>query len=162
RGWVTAMPNAELLTSVAFGHGKVYLGGGFASHQFYALDAYSGDLAWSMAAPDGGPSAAILDDDKVIFNTESCTIFVADAQTGALRWSRYLGDPLMSQPAAAQGLVVSAYPDPSHAAHAFGAFRASDGEPVWQMAIPADVIAAPQIVGNDVYFATMDGTAYRV
>ncbi len=160
RGWVTAMPRAELLTSPAFHDGKVFLGGGFASHRFYAFDAYSGELAWSMPAPDGGPTAAIIEDDKVIYNTESCTIFVADAQTGELAWSRWLGDPLMSQPAAANGLVFSAYP--KDGGHRFGAFRLSDGEPVWDTTIPADVIQAPQVVGDSVFFATMDGTAHRL
>jgi len=160
RGWVTAMPRAELLTSPAFHDGKVFLGGGFVSHRFYAFDAYSGELSWSMPAPDGGPTAAIIEDDKVIYNTESCTIFVADAHTGELAWSRWLGDPLMSQPAAAHGLVFSAYP--KDGGHQFGAFRLSDGEPVWATPIPADVIQAPQVVGESVYFATMDGTAHRL
>jgi Ca-activated chloride channel family protein len=160
RGWITALPNAELLASPAFHDGKVFLGGGFASHRFYAFDAYDGELAWSMAAPDGGPTAAIVEGDKVLFNTESCTIFVADADTGELRWSRFLGDPLMSQPAAANGLVFSAYP--SSGGHLLGAFRLSDGEPVWTTPIAADVIQAPQVVGDAIYFATMDGTAYRL
>jgi Ca-activated chloride channel family protein len=160
RGWITAMPGEELLTSPAFARGRVYLGGGFVSHRFYALDAYSGELVWSIAAPDGGPSAAIVKDDRVIFNTESCTLFVVDAETGALRWSRWLGDPLMSQPAAAGDLVFSAYPKNGH--HEFGAFRLRDGTPVWSRAIPADVIQAPQVHGDSVYFATMDGTATRL
>lgn len=160
RGWVTALPRAELLTSPAFHDGKVFLGGGFASHRFYAFDAYTGDLSWSVAAPDGGPTAAIVEDGKVIFNTESCTIFVADAESGELQWSRWLGDPLMSQPAAADGLVFSAYP--ANGGHLFGAFRLDDGEPVWTTPIAADVIQAPQVVGRSVYFATMDGTAYRL
>lgn len=160
RGWITAMPRAELLTSPAFHEGKVFLGGGFASHRFYAFNAYSGELDWSIAAPDGGPTAAIIEDGKVIFNTESCTIFVADAESGEVLWSRWLGDPLMSQPAAAHGLVFSAYP--KNGGHRFGAFRLGDGEPVWDVSIPADVIQAPQVVGDDVFFATMDGTAHRV
>lgn len=160
RGWVTALPRAELLTSPAFHEGRVFLGGGFASHRFYAFDAYSGELSWSVAAPDGGPTAAIVEDDKIIFNTESCTLFVADSESGDLLWSRWLGDPLMSQPAASDGLVFSAYP--KDGGHEFGAFRLSDGEPVWATPIAADVIQAPQVVGRSVYFATMDGTAYRL
>ncbi|MCZ7682896.1 MAG: VIT domain-containing protein [Sandaracinaceae bacterium] len=160
RGWITALPRAELLTSPAFANGRVFLGGGFASHQFYAFDAYDGELAWSIAAPDGGPTAAIVEDGKVVFNTESCTIFVADAESGELLWSRWLGDPLMSQPAAANGLVFSAYP--KNGGHEFGAFRLADGEPVWATPIEADVIQAPQVAGDSVYFATMDGTAYRL
>ncbi|MDQ3036933.1 MAG: PQQ-binding-like beta-propeller repeat protein, partial [Myxococcota bacterium] len=160
RGWVTALPNEELLTSAAFSNGRIFLGGGFSSHRFFALDAYDGEMVWTVAAPDGGPSAAIVSNDNVIFNTESCTLFVADAGTGEIRWSRWLGDPLMSQPAAAGGLVVSAYP--ADGAHRFGAYRLSDGEPVWSTPIPADVIQAPQIVGDSVYFATMDGTVHKL
>jgi len=160
RGWITALPSEQLLTSPAFARGKVLLGGGFASHQFYAFDAYDGELAWAMAAPDGGPTAAIIKRDRVIFNTESCTIFVADVDTGELKWSRWLGDPLMSQPVASGDLVMSAYP--AEGAHRFGAFRLEDGEPVWNIPIPADVIQAPQARGDSVYFATMDGSAFRV
>ena len=160
RGWITALPREELLTSVAYDRGKVFLGGGFASHRFYALDAFTGEHAWSVAAPDGGPTAAIIEDGKVIFNTESCTMFAADIDTGELVWRRWLGDPLMSQPAAADGLVFSAYP--RDGGHQFGAFRVSDGEPVWATTIAADVIQAPQVVDGDVFFATMDGSAYRL
>lgn len=160
RGWITALPSEQLLTSPAFANGKVYLGGGFASHQFYAFDAYEGDLEWSLAAPDGGPTAAIIVDDRVIFNTESCTLFVADADTGELKWKRWLGDPLMSQPVAAGDLVMSAYP--ANGAHRFAAFRLDDGTPVWDVPIPADVIQAPQAQGESVFFATMDGTAHRL
>lgn len=160
RGWITALPRAEILASPAYADGKVFLGGGFASHRFYAFNAFRGDMEWSMAAPDGGPTAAIIYDDRVFYNTESCTLFVADLQTGEKLWSRWLGDPLMSQPAAAGRFVLSAYP--KNGAHEFGAFEVSDGDPAWTIAIPADVIQAPQVVGDSAYFTTMDGSAFRV
>jgi Ca-activated chloride channel family protein len=159
RGWVTAAPSEELLTTPAFANGRVYLGGGFSSHEFYALNAYTGELEWSVGAPDGGPSAAIVEGDKVVFNTESCTIFAVNAETGEMQWHRWLGDPLMSQPAAAAGMVYSAYP--ANGSHSFGAFRLSDGEPVWNRPIPADVIQAPHVHGDAVFIATMDGTVTR-
>jgi len=160
RGWVTALPRQEVLTTPAYGHGRVFVGGGFASRRFFAFDAFDGELDWSLSAPDGGPSAAIVEDRWVVFNTESCTLFVADAETGELRWKRWLGDPLMSQPVVAEGLVMSAYP--GSGGHRFGAFRLSDGEPVWDVPIPGDVIQAPQVAGDAVYFATMDGSVHRV
>lgn len=160
RGWITALPRAEILASPAYSDGKVLLGGGFASHRFYAFNAFRGDMEWSMAAPDGGPTAAIVHDDRVFYNTESCTLFVADLDTGEKLWSRWLGDPLMSQPAAAGRFVLSAYP--KNGAHEFGAFEVADGDPVWTIAIPADVIQAPQVVGDSAYFTTMDGSAFRV
>lgn len=160
RGWVTALPNEELLASPAYGNGKIYLGGGFASHQFFALDAFGGEMLWSLSAPDGGPTAAFYDRNRVVFNTESCTIFVADADTGELLWKKWLGDPLMSQPALAGDLVVSAYP--SDGAHLFGGFALTDGQTAWTTALPADIIQAPQVHGDSSYFATMDGTVWRV
>lgn len=160
RGWVTALPRGDLLTTPAYRDGKIFLGGGFASHRFFAFNAFNGAMDWSLSAPDGGPTAAIIEDDNVIFNTESCTIFVADADTGELRWKRWLGDPLMSQPAAAGGLVLSAYP--ADGAHVFGAFRLRDGDPQWQRPIPADVIQAPTVHGDTVYFATMDGSVFAL
>ena len=160
RGWITALPSSELLTTPTYGDGKLFVGGGFASHRFFAFDAFRGDLAWSLAAPDGGPTAAIYDRDRVLFNTESCTIFVANADTGELIWKRWLGDPLMSQPVIGGDLVMSAYP--ANGAHLFGAFDVADGDPRWSFAIPADVIQAPQVRGEDVFFATMDGSVFRV
>lgn len=160
RGWITALPSKQLLTSPAYGQGKVFLGGGFSSTQFFAFNAFTGEMDWALRAPDGGPTAAIVKDEWVIFNTESCTIFVADARSGQLLWSRWLGDPLMSQAVAAGELVFSAYP--KSGGYEFGAFRLTDGEPVWQRSIPADVIQAPQAQGDSLYFATMDGTAMRL
>lgn len=160
RGWITALPSNDLLTTPTYGDGKLFVGGGFASHRFFAFDAFRGDLAWSLAAPDGGPTAAIYDRDRVLFNTESCTIFVANADTGELIWKRWLGDPLMSQPVIGGDLVMSAYP--ADGAHVFGAFDVDDGDPRWSFAIPADVIQAPQVRGEDVFFATMDGSVFRV
>jgi len=160
RGWITALPSSDLLTTPTYGDGKLFVGGGFASHRFFAFDAFRGDLAWSLAAPDGGPTAAIYDRERILFNTESCTIFVANADTGELIWKRWLGDPLMSQPVIGGDLVMSAYP--ADGAHVFGAFDVDDGDPRWSFAIPADVIQAPQVRGEDVFFATMDGSVFRV
>ena len=67
----------------------------------FAIDARTGHVDWTVAAPDGGPSPAIVHEDKVIFNTESCTIFAVDIETGRTVWSRWLGDPMLGQPAAA-------------------------------------------------------------
>ena len=44
------------------------------------------------------------------FNTEICTVIVADALTCKLLWQEWLGDPLMSQPAIAKGKLFMAHP----------------------------------------------------
>jgi hypothetical protein len=81
-GWVAALPLDALVPSPSWANGLVHVSGGFASHEVYAFDARTGRPAWTASAPDGGPSAAIVVGDKVLFNTESCTLFCVDAATG--------------------------------------------------------------------------------
>jgi outer membrane protein assembly factor BamB len=90
--------------------GAVVIGGGFGSYEVYALDWATGTLRWHLRTSDDGPTAAIVVDGVVLFNTESCTLAAVDVATGALLWEKWLGDPLMAQPAAADGRVVMAYP----------------------------------------------------
>ncbi len=163
RGWVVRLPESarmRLLTP-SYGSGRVYVGGGFGSHQLYALDAASGRIDWRAAAPDGGPTAAILEGDKVLFNTESCTIFALDAETGRRRWSRWLGDPLMSQPAAANGRVFSGHIR-NTGGFGFTAMDLDDGHVLWTRWISADVMNAPVLDAESVYFTTMDGVVWRL
>ena len=148
------------LLTPSYGGGRVYVGGGFGSHQLYALDAASGRIDWMAAAPDGGPTAAILDDDKVLFNTESCTLFALDAATGTPRWSRWLGDPLMSQPASTNRRVFSGHVRDG-GGYGFTAMDLDDGHVLWTRWISADVMNAPVLDGESVYFTTMDGVVWR-
>ncbi|MFK7986990.1 MAG: PQQ-binding-like beta-propeller repeat protein [Sandaracinaceae bacterium] len=180
RGWFARLPagRQHLLTPV-YGDGKVYLGGGFASHSLFAYDARTGDPEWSASAPDGGPSAAIIEDGKVLFNTESCTLFAVDADSGRRLWSRWLGDPLMSQPSAANGLVFSghvidgespggltagdtSYGTGSGHRYGFTAMNLSNGRPRWTRPITRDVMNAAVLDGDDVFFTTMDGIVWRL
>ena len=63
-----------------------------------------------MTLDDDGPTSAVCADDIVVFNTESCTIFALDANTGKQLWSYFLGDPLTSTPTIADGKVFTSYP----------------------------------------------------
>jgi len=178
RGWFARVSGQRLLTPI-YGDGKVYVGGGFGSHQVYALDSQSGEREWVAAASDGGPSAAIYEDDKILFNTESCTIFTVDARTGRRLWSRWLGDPLMSQPTAANGRVFSAHLVDSRSPggitpgttgwgvgngrkYAFTAMDLRTGQPRWTRQISGDVMNAAVIDEDSVYFTTMDGVVYKL
>jgi outer membrane protein assembly factor BamB len=90
--------------------GKVFVSGGFGSKQYYAFDAKTGEKIWSVNLDDDGPSSAAIVDDIIVFNTESCTIFACKIETGEQVWSYWLGDPLMSMPTIANGIVFTAYP----------------------------------------------------
>jgi Ca-activated chloride channel family protein len=130
---------------------------------------------------DDGPTGAVLYADIIVFNTESCTLEVRRQKDGALLWGRWLGDPLMSQPAVAHGKVVLCYPRseagnavesgpvpegtvvrggiPVEGAgsHALAGFDLRTGRYLWARGVPGDCITAPVIEGGVVHAATLDG-----
>ncbi|MEM0915506.1 MAG: PQQ-binding-like beta-propeller repeat protein [Planctomycetota bacterium] len=161
--------------------GRVYVDGGFNSHVGYAFHADSGSPAWGAAMDDGGPSAADADDDLCVFNTESCSVFAFDAQTGQMRWAYWLADPQISRPALAGDLVISSYPhmgglhmnytfdtaaDDRHitATHAVVALDRQDGSIRWQKWIDGDIMTqpVPDLDRNVLHFATFSGTVYQI
>jgi outer membrane protein assembly factor BamB len=109
-GFTVSLPSKAPIATPCVHDGKVYVGGGFRSKEFYCLDAQTGKLVWAVNLDDDGPSSAVCDDGTVVFNTESCTIFALDARTGKQRWSWWLGDPLTSTPTIAAGKVFTSYP----------------------------------------------------
>ena len=46
-GWKIAIPGYRPLASPAIAEGKVFVGGGFGSHEFYAFDAATGKRLWT-------------------------------------------------------------------------------------------------------------------
>lgn len=159
-GYRVALAGERPLATPAVDRGRVYLGGGFGSREFYCLDAGSGEAIWALRTSDDGPTAAVVCEGKVAFNTESCTLFVVDADTGEHVWSAWLGDPLMSQPAAHDGAVCTAYPH-ADGQHRLAAFGLHDGALRWEQPIGGDVISAPVIHRGAVYVTTFDGTVSR-
>jgi len=109
-GWAIRIPGGRPIATPAYADGMVFVGGGYGSHEFYAFNADTGALVWKIATSDDGPTAAVVEDGYVAFNTESCTLIVVDEKTGKLAWQEWLGDPLMSQPATHKGRIYIAYP----------------------------------------------------
>lgn len=179
-GFRVRMPSGAPITTPTVYNDLVITSGGFRSHEVFAFRAGDGDLAWAIRISDDGPSNAACDDDVCVFNTESCTLFAVQASTGEMLWSWYLGDPLMSSPSVANGLVFAAYPafggasraptegesvdrpNPEGVTHALAAFDLRTGELRWARWIEADVISAPVAIADAVYAATFAGTIYRL
>lgn len=109
-GFEIQLPRIGMTPSPTIYKGTVYVSGGFGSKEFYAFDAQTGAIKWAIGLDDDGPSSAVVVDDIVVFNTESCTLFAVKAETGEMLWSYWLGDPLMSTPTIADGKVFTAYP----------------------------------------------------
>jgi Ca-activated chloride channel family protein len=158
-GWRVTVPGNRALTTPAVVDGMVFVGGGFGSYEFYAFDATTGRPRWAIRVSDDGPTAAVVDDGVVVFNTESCTLFVVDARSGKMLWSRWLGDPLMSQPAIAGGMVFMAFPGPR--SHELIALGLKDGLEKWRAGLEGDIISAPVVYKKSVYLTTFDGNVYR-
>ena len=109
RAFLVTLPGGRPLATPAVADGRVFLGGGFGSYEFYALDAVTGDVVWKYQTEDDGPTAAVVADERVVFNTESCEIEVLTV-AGRPVWKKWLGDPLLSMPAVEGGRLFMAYP----------------------------------------------------
>ena len=188
QGWSLKIPGGRPIATPAYADGMIFVGGGYGSHEFYAFDAATGALVWKIATSDDGPTAAVVEDGYVAFNTESCTLIVVEAKTGKLVWEEWLGDPLMSQPAIADGRVYIAYPagqrggrgrgrghtskppgDNKHVimptekgSHRLLAADLKTGRHIWEQGITGDVISAPVVSGDKIYFTCFDGTSFAL
>jgi Ca-activated chloride channel family protein len=160
KGWKLDIPGNRPLATPAVVDGKVFVGGGFGSHEFYAVDAVTGKKLWQYQTADDGPTAAVVLDGYVAFNTESCELEIL-ALDGKPVWKKWLGDPLMSMPALAANKVYMAYPDSKgDHQHYLAAFDLKTGRQLWKNKIAGEIITAPIIAEEKVYLATLEGTLY--
>ncbi len=160
KAWKLKIPGNRPLATVAYEDGLIFLGGGYGSYEFYTLDAETGKLVWMFKTGDDGPTAAVVKNGYVVFNTESCIIYVLRAKDGKKVWEKWLGDPLMSQPAADDENVYMAYPG-NDGSHHLACMKLTTGKGVWDVRIAGDLISAPIIYKNSVYISCFDGTVYR-
>ncbi len=161
-GWQRQLPRCRPLATPAVVDGRIFVGAGFGSYEFYAFDLASGELEWTYRTSDDGPTAAAVAEGFVAFNTESCELEVLTVE-GIPAWKRWLGDPLMSMPAIAQGRVLMVYPDSrGNRQHKLAAFRLGDGKPLWRVELTGEVITAPVVEAGKVYASTLDGRVWCV
>jgi outer membrane protein assembly factor BamB len=177
-GYCIKLPNPTNVPTPAVVNGTVFLSGGFGSKQYYAFDAINGEKKWGVNLDDDGPSSPAIEDNVIVFNTESCTIFGCDLLTGKLIWSYWLGDPLMSMPTIANGIVFTSYPafyqgltavriaDTSknkiRPTHVLIAIELKTGKILWQKWIDSDVMSAPVAKDDLLYVTTFSGAFYKV
>jgi Ca-activated chloride channel family protein len=161
-GWKITVAGGRPLATPAIVDGRVFVGGGFGSHEFYAFDAATGKRLWIYHTADDGPTAAAVEDGRIVFNTESCELEVLTTD-GRPVWKKWLGDPLMSMPAVADGTVYMAFPNSrGDRKHYLGAFDLRDGRELWRHAIAGEIMTAPVIDGERIYLATVDGSLFSL
>jgi Ca-activated chloride channel family protein len=158
QGWQLRLPGRHPLATPALNGGQLFLGGGFGSYDFFAFDAVTGCLSWHYQTEDDGPTAAVVADDCVVFNTESCELEVLTT-AGRRIWKQWLGDPLMSMPAVADGRVFMAFPHTrGDRRHYLACFGLSDGREIWKQPIAGEIITCPVLAEGSVYLTSLDGT----
>jgi len=158
KGWKVMIPGNRPLATPAVVDGKVFVGGGFGSYEFYSLDAKTGKQNWVYRTGDDGPTAAVVSEGYIAFNTESCEIEII-TMDGKQVWKKWLGDPLMSMPAISQGKVYQSYPaSKGNVQHHIGCYDLKTGQELWSKAIPAQIVTAPIISKGKLYATTLDGS----
>jgi Ca-activated chloride channel family protein len=159
-GWKLVIPGNRPLATPAVVDGKVLVGGGFGSHEFYAFDAKTGKKLWLYRTGDDGPTAAVVEDGYIAFNTESCELEII-TMDGKRVWKKWLGDPLMSMPAISKGRVYMSFPDSKgNRSHKLACFDIKTGEEYWTKALAGEIITAPVIQNDKIFLATLEGTMY--
>jgi outer membrane protein assembly factor BamB len=184
-GFVVQLPSGAPVPTPSVFAGKVYVSGGFHSKEFYCFDAQTGKVVWGVNLDDDGPTSAACAGGVVVFNTESCTLFALEANTGQQLWSWWLGDPLTNTPTIANGKVFTAYPARGHGgaaqnaapdnkpaaragrpappcSHVLAAFDLKTGKIIWQRWIDSDVMSAPVAVDGELYVTSFAGVVYKL
>jgi Ca-activated chloride channel family protein len=160
KGWKLVIPGNRPLATPSIVNGKVFIGGGFGSHEFYAFDAITGKQVWQYRTGDDGPTAAVVEDGFVAFNTESCELEILTVD-GKPVWKKWLGDPLMSMPAISAGKVYMAFPNSKgDRQHYLACFELKTGKEFWKKPIAGEIITAPTVTDEKVYLSTLEGTVY--
>lgn len=171
-GFVIQLPSYTNIPTPTIAAGKLLVSGGFGSVEFYSFDSQNGELSWAIGLDDDGPSSAVVEDDIVVFNTESCTIFAVSLSTGEMLWSYWLGDPLMSTPTISNGKVFTAYPAsvnwdasnqnrPLKGTHGLICIELATGNILWQKWIDGDVMSAPIAKDDELFVTTFPGTFFK-
>lgn len=174
-GYRITTGNKSPMATPSISGDRLFVPGGFGSKVYHAFDLNTARPIWTAQLDDDGPSPAACTDSLIVFNTESCTMFVLDQRTGRMLWSHWLGDPLMSTPMVANGRVFSAYPGAAdhesragqgsksmRPSHPFACFDLKKGTVLWQVWLDGDVLSTAVADEASIYLTTFPGTLYKL
>jgi eukaryotic-like serine/threonine-protein kinase len=146
------------LSSPVVHNGKVYFGS--TDKHLYALNATTGEVAWSFVADEAIHSSPVIHNGKVFFGTWGTKIYALDAETGIELWHHQGGtDP---QYFAMQGITATPVADNNNvyvgARDGFVyALRQADGAVVWRYdAAYSWILAGAALDDTNIYIATSD------
>lgn len=147
---------------------SMVIGGGYYSPDLYSFDYNTGKFNWGLKLSESGISSAVYDDDMILVNTYSCTLYGVIASTGELKWSKWLGPVIYSAPSVYEGKVYAVYPNDINGVsnknnedYVMVCFDLKTGNIVWQNRIDQEAIASPVVAGDYIYASTTTGKMYR-
>ncbi len=169
-GYALDASNRQPVMSPYYVDGLLVAGAGWGSDVLAAVDAQTGASRWAISLEESGISNIEGGEDVIVCTTESCTIYAIAAQTGELRWSKWLANYVLSAPCIADGKVYIGYEDnvgrelyPEIAkgkAYAMACMDLKTGEIVWQQWVNGETISSAVANGDKLYFNTFSGYSY--
>lgn len=153
QGFVVSVGEGAILTPAVDGT-RLFAGSGLEIHCYMAM---GGKRGWSRKVDDSQPTAPAVEDGQVYFNTQSCTLYDVDAETGDLRWQEWVAGSVNSTPAVAGGRVYVSGPGEG-GAWKIEAREARTGKLLFRKSLPADVVSAPVAADGRVYCTLADGS----
>ncbi|MDD5571665.1 MAG: PQQ-binding-like beta-propeller repeat protein [Bacteroidales bacterium] len=169
-GFDIEFDSTAITNSPAVYKNKMFMSEGYYSRDFYGFDSKTGRNIWGVELAESGASSAVCDSDIVLINTESCTLYAIDINSGRLLWSKWLGPYIYSTPSVADGKVFTVYPNDLFVYSSeekivnefvLVSFDLKTGKTVWQNWLDAEVLACPVIAAGKVYVTTMSGRLYQ-
>lgn len=144
---------------------KLFVSSGYYSPNIYCVDASTGKPEWGVKLAESGPSVLVVSDGMLLVNTQSCTLYAIDIETGILAWSKWLGPNIYHSPAVINGQVICSYPnDLSYTSNNFvlAAFNIQTGEIVWQNLLKSEPIGAPVCSSDKIFISDSKGYLYSL
>ncbi len=165
-GFVLNFPNTSPLSAPAIHNDELYVSGGYHTPEIYCLNRLNAKSKWGAKLSESGISPAVFADGMILVNTQSCTLYAIDAETGVLAWSKWLGPNIYTTPSVYGGKVFTVYPNQLEtyfpdSNYVIVAFDIKTGNIAWQNWLSQDVIASPVAAGNYVYVADQKGKMYK-
>lgn len=153
-----------VILSPAVHKDKLFVSSGFYSPNIFCVNARTGQSEWGIRLAESGPSVLVIEDGMLLINTQSCTLYAIDIETGMLAWSKWLGPNIYHSPTIFDGKVYASYPDGiDYSANDFvlAAFNLKTGNIVWQNRLKGEPLAAPVIANNQVFITDLHGWLYN-
>jgi outer membrane protein assembly factor BamB len=143
---------------------KLYTQQGYYSPNYYCLTAATGQFVWGVELGEAGISPVVHQSGVLLLNTESCTLYAIDANTGELLWSKWLAGYLYTTPSSDEKSVFVVYENggvnSNGDSRVMASFDLRTGKVNWMSWLDNEAIACPVVAGNEVHVSSLSGRYY--